>query len=119
VGHWDLYCAANEIDLYREWADAMVYGRTWGQLSRRYSAAIINLRPTQDGVIQRYEGLDRIMEKYNHWIIKGHIPSTGTPTQPVGAGYMANAWIHVRHPDYDDLREILREIGETVKVIAA
>ena len=118
VGHWDLYCAANDIDLYKEWADAIVYGRTWGNLSRGYSAAIINLRPTQDGTIWGYEGLDRITSKYNEWIIKGHIPPAGTPTQEVGAGYMANAWMHVKHPDYDVLREILREIGETVKVVA-
>lgn len=119
VGHWDLYCAANDIDLYREWADAIVHGQTWGRLSRQYSAAIINLRPTEDGTIRRYEGLDRIIEKYNRWIIKGHLPHVGSPTQPVGAGYMANAWIHLKHPDYDILRDILREIGETVKVIAS
>ncbi len=118
VRQWDLYCAANDIDLYREWADGIVHGQTWGHLSRQYSSAIINLRPTQDGVIQRYEGLDQIIGKYNHWIIKGNLPSPGTPTQPVAAGYMANAWMHLKHPDYDELRGILKEIGETVKVIA-
>ena len=118
VGHWDLYCAANDIDLYKEWADAIVHGNTWGHLSRQYSSAIINLRPTKDGVIQRYEGLDQILGKYNHLIIRGHLPNPGTPTQGVEAGYMANAWMQIKHPDYDALREILREIGETVKVIA-
>jgi hypothetical protein len=32
---------------------------------------------------------------------------------------MANAWMRVRHPDYDQLRRILDDIGETVKVHAA
>ena len=32
---------------------------------------------------------------------------------------MANAWMRVRHPDYDALRAILDEIGETVQVHAA
>ena len=27
VRAWDLYCAANDIDLYREWAMAIVHGR--------------------------------------------------------------------------------------------
>jgi hypothetical protein len=36
----------------------------------------------------------------------------------VEAGYMANAWMRVRHPDYDELRGILNRIGETVKVFA-
>jgi hypothetical protein len=36
----------------------------------------------------------------------------------VEAGYMANAWMRVRHPDYDILRAILNDIGERVKVRA-
>ena len=118
VGHWDLYCAANDIDLYKEWAHAVVYGSAPGHLSRNYSAAIINLRPSQDGTIAWYEGLEPIMDKYNHLIIRGHMPEPGTPTQEVAAGYMANAWIQLKHPDYDALRGILTEIGETLKVIA-
>jgi hypothetical protein len=31
---------------------------------------------------------------------------------------MANAWMRVRHPDFDALRGILNEIGETVRVHA-
>ena len=31
---------------------------------------------------------------------------------------MANAWMRVRHPDFDELRRILNEIGETVRVHA-
>lgn len=118
VSHWDLYCAANDIDLYKEWASAIAYGHASGHLSRNYSAAIINLRPTQDGYIQRYEGIERIHEKYGQWVIKAYFPPPGSPTQGVEAGFMANAWIHIKYPDYDDLRAILEEIGQTIKVIA-
>lgn len=118
VGQWDLYSAANDIDLYREWAHAIVYGSAPGRLSRAYSAAIIALRPTQDGTIVGYEGVEHIMNKYNDLIIQGHLPAPGTRTQPVGAGYMANAWLQLKHPDYDVLRRVLTEIGETLKVIA-
>jgi hypothetical protein len=31
---------------------------------------------------------------------------------------MANAWIRMRHPDYDELRRMLDTIGQTVKVRA-
>jgi hypothetical protein len=31
---------------------------------------------------------------------------------------MANAWMRVRHPDYDTLRHILNTIGETARVRA-
>jgi hypothetical protein len=32
---------------------------------------------------------------------------------------MANAWMRVRHPDYDALRQIMNTIGESVTVHAA
>ena len=31
---------------------------------------------------------------------------------------MANAWMRLRHPDYDALRGILNEIGERVQLRA-
>ena len=31
---------------------------------------------------------------------------------------MANAWIRLRHPDYDELRRIMSDIGERVRVRA-
>ena len=31
---------------------------------------------------------------------------------------MANAWMRIRHPDYDALREVINTVGETVRVRA-
>jgi len=47
-----------------------------------------------------------------------HLPPEGTPTQPVEAGYMANSYVRLRHPDYDVLREMLDDVGRTVGVHA-
>ncbi len=118
VGQWDSYCAGNEFDLYREWAMAVCHGRTETAPSRRYACGIIALRPERDGRITGYSGADRIWDKYGGNIVGHHFPDPGTPTQPVAAGYMANAWARVRHEDYDTLRGILNEIGETVTVHA-
>ncbi len=118
VGHWDVYCAANEFDLYREWALAVCHGHTEQPPSRRYACGMIALRPDRDGVIAGYEGTERIWQRYGDCIVADYFPPPGTPTQGVEAGYMANAWMRVRHPDYDDLRRILNEIGETIRVRA-
>jgi hypothetical protein len=37
----------------------------------------------------------------------------------VEAGYMANAYVRMRHPDYDVLREMLDDVGRTIHVHAA
>ena len=117
-GAWDLYCAANDMDLYREWAMAIVHGRCEARPSRRYAAGILTLRPERDGRITGYSGLEEIERRWGEWIIDSHLPPPGTPTQPVEAGYMANAWIRMRHPDYDGLREILDTVARTVHVWA-
>jgi formate-dependent phosphoribosylglycinamide formyltransferase (GAR transformylase) len=118
VGAWDLYRAANEMDIYAEWGNAICWGRTAATPSRRYSAGIITLRPDRDGVIDRYEGIEEIQRRFGEWIIDSHLPGPGTPTQDVEAGYMANAWIRFRHPDYDELRTMMNTVGEVVQLRA-
>jgi formate-dependent phosphoribosylglycinamide formyltransferase (GAR transformylase) len=119
VGVWDLYAAANDLDIYREWATAIVYGRIAQQPSRRFAAGMVNLRPDQDGRISHYEGIDEIRSRYGEWILDSHLPPPGSPTADVSGGYMANAWIRMRHPDYDTLRQMLDQVGRAVHVRAA
>lgn len=118
VRAWDLYARANDIDIYAEWAMAVVHGRPAQVCSRRFSAGIIALRPSQDGTISGYSGVEEIHNRFGAWIMDHHLPGEGTPTQPVEAGYMANAWIRMFHPDFDELRQMLNTVGETVKVWA-
>jgi hypothetical protein len=119
VGVWDLYSAANDLDLYREWAHCLVDGRPGARASRRFSAGMLNLRPERDGRIAGYDGLDDVQRAYGDWILDSHLPSPGTPTAPVEGGYMANAWLRMRHPDYETLREILETVGRAVTVRVA
>lgn len=118
VGCYDMYCAANDIDVYRTWADAVVHGQVLARPSRSHSAGIVALRPDRDGHITGYSGLEHVENHLGRWIIDAHLPPAGTATQPVEAGYMANAWIRMRHPDYDVLRTMLDETGSTVQVHA-
>jgi len=119
VGQWDVYNAANEFDLYFEWANALVHGHPKQAPSRRFAAGMIALRPDKDGRIAGYSGVERIQRLYGDYIVASKLPDAGTPTQAVEGGYMANAWLRVRHPSYDRLREILDDIGQTLKVHAA
>ena len=118
VGAWDLYSNAHEMDVYGEWANAIVHGECRQRQTNGFSAGIIALRPTQDGTISGYHGVETIEREFGRWIIDSHLPPPGTKTQPVEAGYMANAWVRMKHPDYDELRRMLDRVGETVRVIA-
>jgi carbamoylphosphate synthase large subunit len=118
VGCWDLHAAGNDLDIYREWATAIVHGRRSQQPTRNYSAGIVALRPDQDGLISHYSGVDMIQRSFGRWLIDSHMPSPGTSTQPVSGGFMANAWMRFKHPDYDELRKLLDTVGQAVKVHA-
>lgn len=118
VGQWGVYCAANALDLDREWALAVTQGRTKARPSRAYACGMIALRPDRDGRISHYQGADEIFRRFGDNILAHHLPPPGTPTQPVEAGYMANAWMRLRHPDFDSLRGILDTVGETVRMRA-
>jgi carbamoylphosphate synthase large subunit len=119
VGAWDLYSAGNDIDLFREWANAIVHGRTSTTASRRFASGMIALRPENDGHITGYSGVDELQREYGEWVIDAHLPPPGTATQPVAAGYMANAYVRMRHPDYDALHAMLDSVARTLKVHAA
>ncbi len=82
------------------------------------SCGMIALRPDRDGAIAGYEGAEEIWRRFGDAIVAHHFPHTGTPTQPVEAGYMANAWMRLRHPDDDELRRMLDTVGETIQVRA-
>jgi len=118
VGQWDVYNTANDFDIYLEWASALMHGHPQKLPSRRYSAGMIALRPECDGNITGYSGLEAIQQEYGECIVASHLPDAGSATQPVEGGYMANAWMRVRHPDYDTLRHIMDTIGRTVTVHA-
>jgi len=118
VRAWDLYAVGNDIDIYREWAMAVVHGKPSQPLSRRFAAGIVALRPDRDGQIAGYEGLEEAQRRYGPWVIDHHLPPAGTPTQPVDAGYMANGWVRMKHPDYDELRTMLDFVGRNVRIRA-
>jgi carbamoylphosphate synthase large subunit len=118
VGAWDLYSAGNDMDIYREWANAIVHGGTRATPSRQYASGMVAVRPDRDGSISGYSGVEELNRQYGDWVIDAHLPGPGTPTQPVEAGYMANAYVRMRHPDYDTLRGMLDAVGRTLHVYA-
>ena len=67
---WDLYCHANDMDMYVEWARAVVHGNAAPRPSRRFAAGLIALRPSQDGVYAGYTGVEEIRQRYGDFILE-------------------------------------------------
>src|SRR5260221_12745160 len=64
TGAWDLYSAGNEIDVYREWAMAIVHGETGSAPSRRYASGMVALRPDPDGRITGYTEREEVHRRH-------------------------------------------------------
>ncbi len=113
---WDLYCAGNEIDLYREWGRAIAWGAVEAPLTRRFAAGSVQVRPPHDGKVTGYVGWDRIRKRYGAHVFAHDLPRPGRRTTPIEKGYLANDWLRLRHPDYDTLRGMLDDIGRSLRV---
>ena len=118
VSVWDLFCAINDIDLYKMWARAVSGAQIHQKPSRKYAGGMISIRPNKDGRVSGYTGIEEIEKRYGHNIIKAYLPPKGSSTQPIEAGYRANAWLFLRHPDYDQLRRMMDDVGNTLKMWA-
>ncbi len=115
---WDLYCAANDTDIYREWGHLELFGEPSTSMSREFSAGLVQVRPDRDGRVLGYEGLAAVDRACGDLMFHREVPSPGTTTKPLMAGYIYNAWFMLRHPDYDQLREHLDFIGSTLRMRA-
>ena len=82
---------------------------------------MIALRPDRDGRDHRLRrARRRSTARSAQWIIDEHLPPPGHAARSRSTrGYMANAWVRMKHPDYDELRRMLDVVGQTVKVIAS
>src|SRR6202008_2320807 len=63
VRAWDLFAAGKDIDIYWEWANAIVHHGVERPLSRRRAAGMIALRPDRDGTISHYDGLEEVQHR--------------------------------------------------------
>ncbi len=115
---WDMYRVANEFDVYREWALAILGRPGEQQPSRRFAAGSIQIRPDRDGKIVGHRGLEAARQRCGEWIYEQSVPAPGTPTKSLEKGWLVNTWFRLRHPDYDTLRELMTFLGETVKADA-
>jgi hypothetical protein len=111
---WDMYGVANEFDIYMEWALAILGRPGAKRPSRKYAAGSIQIRPSRDGRYSGHRGLDEAWRHCGEHIYEYAVPEVGTPTKGLERGWLVNTWFRLKHTDYDQLREMMTFLGETV-----
>jgi biotin carboxylase len=115
---WDMYRVANDFDVFREWALAILGKSSEARPSRRLSVGSIQVRPDKDGVFAGHSGVREVLARYGTRIYEHEVPPAGAPTKALDRGWLCNTWFRLTHEDYDELRNALTFIGETVKARA-
>ena len=106
VGAWDLY-AAGQRDRHLPRVGPRRRARiddtpAEPPLRGRHDRAAARPRTAR---IRGYDGVEEMQARYGEWVFDAHLPDRGharpSRSRP---GYMANAYVRMKHPDYDVLR---------------
>jgi biotin carboxylase len=103
---------AHDADLYRAWAELMVF-ETWQPLQRRCSAGAAYLRGQGEGKVVAVRGLEEARARIGALIVEARLPRPG---QPQAQSYEGEGYVIVRHQDTRVVEEALQVLVTTLKV---
>jgi hypothetical protein len=102
----DVMNFANDVDLFQQWAEAVINGRLSESIERRYNAASIFKRAQGQGRIVRIEGFANLLGDYGEWICAIDLLPIGAPRRDWLMTLISDGMVIVRHPDLDSCIEI-------------
>lgn len=103
---------AHDFDLFKAWADAVVYGR-FTPRPRPYAAGAAYLRGQGSGRVKAVRGLEEIADELGSLVVEAHMPRAD---QAPSSGYEGEGYVIVRHPDTAVVKDALRKIVTRVRV---
>jgi biotin carboxylase len=115
----DLMNYAGDIDLFREWARAVVHGRFEPASHRRpWNAAIVFKRALGEGRIRAVEGLDAFLARHRPHVARVDLLPVGAPRRNWQQTFLSDGNLVVRHPDAAACLEIAKEAAATIRIYA-
>ena len=114
----DLMMWANDLNIYRGWAEAVAYGRFTQSYERRYNSAVIFKRAQGEGRIQRVEGLEELRREFGSWLVEDEISQVGQPRRNWKQTLVSDGYLILRHPDLPTLMEMADRVGTDLQLYA-
>src|SRR5690606_30735823 len=108
----------SDIDLFREWARAAVWGRFEAPTERKYHAAIIFKRAKGQGRITRIEGLEEFMREYGEHVVEQRLLPVGAHRRNWKQTLTSDGHILLRHPDWDKTKEMADIVATEITMYA-
>ncbi|HSG09794.1 MAG TPA: ATP-grasp domain-containing protein [Longimicrobiales bacterium] len=103
---------AHDFDLFRAWAETVVFGR-FAPRPRPYAAGAAYLRGQGEGRVRAVRGLEEMAKELGPLVAEAQIPRAG---QAASGTYEGEGYIIVRHPDTDVVKDALWKIITRIRV---
>jgi len=103
---------AHDFDLFRAWAETVVFGR-FTPRPRPYAAGAAYLRGQGEGRVKAVRGLEEIARELGPLVVEARMPREGQ--SPTGT-YEGEGYVIVRHPDTNVVKDALWKIVTRVRV---
>ena len=109
---------ANDFDVFRGWAQAVLYARFDERAHRRFHVACVFKRAHGSGRIARITGHDQLRRALGPHVVEDALLGVGTPRRDWKNTLLSDGWIAVRHVDLDTCRAMMRRIVDDLQMYA-
>ncbi|HSM03699.1 MAG TPA: ATP-grasp domain-containing protein [Longimicrobiales bacterium] len=103
---------AHDFDLFRAWAEAVVYGR-FTPRPRPFAAGAAYLRGQGQGRVKAVRGLAEVARELGPLVVEARLPREA---QTPSGGYEGEGYVIVRHPETGVVKDALRKIVTRVRI---
>ncbi len=115
----DLMNYASDVDLFVEWARAVVEKRVLAPREQKYHAAIVFFRANGQGRVSGYQGLDAFLSRYREHVARVDFLPIGATRRDWTQTFLADGNLVVRHPEHDTALAMAREAAATIQIQAS
>ena len=110
---------ACDIDVFRGWAEAVVWDRFEQDVQRKYNSAIIFKRALGEGRIRRIEGLQSLMREFGPCITSVDLLPIGAHRRNWKQTLVSDGYVLLRHPDLETTMAMADRVGTNLKLYAS
>jgi hypothetical protein len=114
----DLMNYASDIDLFRGWAEAELFGTFSLAVERKYNVACITKRAIGQGRIRRIEGLDRVRDRCGDALCVVDLLPVGAPRRDWKSTLLSDGYVTLRHPDWETTKALADLVGTDLTLYA-
>jgi hypothetical protein len=108
-----------DIDLFREWARVATLRRFEAPTERKYNVGITFKRAQGQGRISAIVGLREYLARYGAHLVEDTLLRPGATRRDWKSTLLSDGYLVVRHPDWDQAREMALSAATDIQLYAS